>query len=312
MRFHAPTPSPTPLPIWRSMLFVPVTVERFVAGAARRGADAIILDLEDSIPAAEKPRARTLIAPAAPRVAAGGADVIVRVNRPWRDLIRDLEVAIMPAVAALMLPKIESADHLRLIAETIDEIEAERGMAPGHTRLIAMLETPGSIFRAEAIACAHPRLVGITVGSEDLALAVGMVPEAEGLLFPKQQAIFAASAAGILPLGFLGTVADFNDLDQFRATIDRSRRLGFAGASVIHPGQIAILNEGFRPQPAALDHATRLIAAYAKATAAGSGAITFEGRMIDVPVVRRAQALLDRHDAIERRVHERPPLEQTS
>ena len=299
-------PAEKNLPIWRSMLFVPVTVERFVAGAARRNADAIILDLEDSIPPAEKARARGMVAQAVLRVGAGGADVVVRVNRPWRLLVRDLEAAISPAVVALMLPKIESADHLRLIAETVAEIEAERGIACGHTRLIAMLETPGSIFQAEAIARADPRLVALTVGSEDLAQAVGMAPEADGLLFPKQQAIFAARAAGILPLGFLGTVADFADLDRFRATIERSRRLGFTGASVIHPGQIPILNEAFRPQPAEVEHARRLIAAYDTAMAAGRGAATFEGRMIDVPVVRRAQDTLARHEAIEARAPSPP------
>lgn len=292
---------PRDLPVWRSMLFVPTIVERFVAKAAQRGADAIILDLEDSIPPADKERARGLIAQAARRVGAGGADVVVRVNRPWRLLVRDLEAAVGPDVSTLMLPKIESADHLRLVAETVDELEAERGMAPGHTRLIAMLETPGSIFRAEAIAGAHPRLVAVTVGAEDLALTIGMLPEAEGLLFPKQQAIFAARAAGILPLGFLGTVADFADLDAFRATIRRSRRLGFSGASVIHPGQIAILNEEFRPQPAEVDRARRMVAAYDAAMAEGLGAVTFEGRMIDVPVVRRAQDVLARHEAIEAR-----------
>jgi len=295
------------LPLWRSMLFVPVTVEKFVAGAARRGADAIILDLEDSIPEAEKPRARTMIAAAAPRVAAGGADVVVRVNRPWRLLVRDLEAVIDPAIAALMLPKIESAEHLRLIAETIDEIEAERGMVPGHTRLIAMLETPGSIFRAEAIAAAHKRLVAITVGSEDLALSLGMEPSAEALFFPKQQAIFAARAAGILPLGFVGTVADFADLDRFRTTIEHARRLGFAGASVIHPGQIAILNQGFAPQPDEIDRATRLVAAYNDAKAAGRGAATFEGRMIDAPVVQRAQATIDRAAAFSAASRRRTP-----
>ncbi len=289
------------LPIWRSMLFVPVIVERFVAKAAERKADAIILDLEDSIPPDEKPRARDLVADAARRAGAGGADVLARVNRPWRLLVRDLEAVIGPEICALMLPKIESASHLRLIAETVDELEAERGMTPGHTKLIAMLETPGSIFRAEEIAAAHPRLVAITVGSEDLALAVGMTPEAEGLLFPKQQAIFAARVAGILPLGFLGTVADFADLDAFRATIRRSRKLGFMGASVIHPGQIAILNEEFRPEPAEVERARRMIAAYDTAMAEGVGAVTFEGRMIDVPVVRRAQEVLTRHDAIESR-----------
>ncbi|MHB1304266.1 MAG: HpcH/HpaI aldolase/citrate lyase family protein [Acidiphilium sp.] len=288
-------------PLWRSMLFVPVTVERFVAGAAKRGADAIILDLEDSIPPAEKERARTLIVAAAKTVSAGGADVIVRVNRPWRLLVRDLEAAIGPDVAALMLPKIESADHLRLIAETVDEIEAERGIPHGHTRLIAMLETPGSIFRAETIAAAHPRLTGITVGAEDLALSVGMAPEAEALFVPKQLAVFAARAAGIQPLGFLGTVADFADLDSFRQTIRRSRKLGFTGASVIHPGQVAILNDEFSPQPDELDRARRMVAAYDEATQTGKGAITFEGKMIDIPVVRRAQTLLDHHNSITNR-----------
>jgi citrate lyase subunit beta/citryl-CoA lyase len=287
------------LPVWRSMLFVPVIVERFVAGAAKRGADAIILDLEDSIPPGEKERARGLVAGAATQAGANGADVLVRVNRPWRLLVRDLEAVIGPEIAGLMLPKIESAAHLRLIAEVVDEIEAERGMVPGHTRLIAMLETPGSIFRAEAIASAHPRLAGLTVGSEDLALAVGMLPEAEGLLFPKQQAIFAAKAAGILPLGFLGTVADFADLDAFRAVIRRSRKLGFMGASVIHPAQIAILNQEFRPDAAEVERARRMIAAYDEAMAQGLGAVTFEGRMIDIPVVQRARDALARHAAIE-------------
>lgn len=292
---------PRNLPVWRSLLFVPMTVERFVAKAAQRGADAIILDLEDSIPITDKERARGLVTQAARQVGAGGADVVVRVNRPWRLLVRDLEAVIGPDVSGLMLPKIESADHLRLIAEIVDELEAERRMMPGHTRLVAMLETPGSIFRAEEIACAHSRLVAVTVGAEDLALTVGMLPEAEGLMFPKQQAIFAARSAGILPLGFLGTVADFADLDAFRATIRRSRRLGFSGASVIHPGQVAILNEEFRPEPAEVERALRMVAAYDEATAEGLGAVAFEGRMIDIPVVRRAQDVLARHEAIEAR-----------
>jgi citrate lyase subunit beta/citryl-CoA lyase len=288
-----------PLPIWRSMLFVPVTSEKFVAGAAKRGADAIILDLEDSIPPSDKPRARPMILEAARRVGTGGADVIVRVNRPFRMLLADLEAAIHPEVAAVMLPKIDSAEHVRMIAEIIEDIEADRGLPIGHTKMIAMLETPRSIFRAESIAQAHSRLVGITVGSEDLAVAVGMEPEADGLLFPKQQAIFAARAAGILPLGFLGTVADFSDLPRFRAVIDRSRRLGFMGASVIHPSQVPILNEAFRPQPDAIAHAERLVTAFEAAMNQGVGAINFEGRMVDIPVFQRAQALLARHRAIE-------------
>jgi citrate lyase subunit beta/citryl-CoA lyase len=289
------------LPVWRSLLFVPVTVPKFVEGAPKRGADGLILDLEDSVPAADKERARGLLSQAAEAVSVRGADVLVRVNRPWRMLIRDLEAAIHPRVTALMLPKIESAEHVHAIAEIVDEIEAERGLEPGHTRFIPMVETASGFFRTEAIAKSHPRVVGITVGAEDLALSLGMLPEAEGLFYPKQQAIFAARAAGILPMGFLGTVAEFGDLDAFRRTIQRSSRLGFVGAACIHPNQVAILNEEFRPKPDEVDRARRMVVAYDEALASGLGAVTFEGKMIDVPVVERAKQVLAREAAIAAR-----------
>jgi citrate lyase subunit beta / citryl-CoA lyase len=290
-----------PLPVWRSMLFVPVTVPKFVEGAPKRGADALILDLEDSIPLAEKERARSLVPEAAKSIASGGADVVVRVNRPWRMILRDLEAVVGPGVSALMLPKIESAEHIHAIAEIVDELEAERGMAPGTTKFIAMIETASGFFRTEAIARSHERIVALTVGAEDLALSIGMLPEAEGLFYPKQHAIIAARAAGILPLGFLGTVAEFRDLDAFRRTIQRSRRLGFVGAACIHPGQVAILNEEYRPSQEEVDHARRLVAAYDEAIAEKRGAVVFDGKMIDVPIVERAKQILQRDAAIEAR-----------
>jgi citrate lyase subunit beta / citryl-CoA lyase len=290
-----------PLPVWRSLLFVPVTAKRFVDRAARRGADAIILDLEDSVAASEKERARGLLQDAAETVARGGADVVVRVNRPWRQTLHDLEAAVGPRVQALALPKIDSADHVRMVAEVVDELEAERGMAPGATRLIAMVETAAALFRIAEIARAHPRLVGLNVGAEDFALSAGILPEAAGLFMPKQLCVFAARAAGIMPLGFIGTVAEFHDLDGFRATIRRSRRLGFVGASVIHPNQVPILNEEFRPSAEEIDHARRVLAAYDKALAEGIGAITVDGKMIDVPVVERARLLVEREEAIAAR-----------
>jgi citrate lyase subunit beta/citryl-CoA lyase len=286
------------LPVWRSMLFVPVTVAKFVERAAERGADALILDLEDSVPAGEKQRGRELLQHAAVTVARHGADVVVRINRPWRQALRDIEAAVSPAVQALMLTKVESADHVRMIAEIVDELEAERGMVAGATKFVALIETADAFFRMPEIARAHARLIGLSVGAEDFALAVGMLPEAEGLFYPKQQMIIAARAAGILPLGFIGTVADFRDLDAFRATIRRSRRLGFAGASCIHPSQVAILNEEYRPSPDEVTTAERLVAAYDAVTAAGIGAIELDGKMIDVPVVERAKRVLAQHRAI--------------
>ncbi len=289
------------LPVWRSMLFVPVTAKRFVDGAARRGADAIILDLEDAVALSEKERARTLVQEAAEIVSKGGADVVVRLNRPLRMTVRDLEAVVSPRVQAVALPKTESAQHVQLVAEIIDELEAERGMAVGTTKMLAMVETASAFFRIAEIAKASPRLVGLNVGAEDFSLSAGMLPEAEGLFMPKQMCVFAARAAGIMPMGFVGTVADFSDLDGFRETIRRSRRIGFVGASVIHPSQIQILNEEFRPGAAEIEHAGRVVAAYDKALAEGIGAVTVDGKMIDVPVVARAQALLAREAAITAR-----------
>src|SRR3954451_12697697 len=253
------------LPVWRSLLFVPVTQRRFVDGAARRGADAIILDLEDAVALSEKERARTLVPEAAQIVSRGGADVIVRINRPMRMTVRDLEAVIGPGVDAIALPKAESPEHVQLVAEIMDEIEAERGMTIGTTKILGMVETASAFFRIAEIAKAHPRLIALTLGAEDFALSAGMLPEAEGLFMPKQTCVFAARAAGIMPMGFVGTVAEFHDLDGFRETVRRSRRIGFIGASVIHPSQVQILNEEFRPSATEVDHARRVVTAYDKA-----------------------------------------------
>jgi citrate lyase subunit beta/citryl-CoA lyase len=286
------------LPVWRSMLFVPVTARRFVEGAARRGADAIILDLEDSVALSEKARARTLVPEAAQIVSRGGADVVVRLNRPLRMCVRDLEAVIGPGVLAVALPKAESAQHVQLVAEVIDELEAERGIPVGTTKMLAMVETASAFFRIAEIARAHPRLVALNLGAEDFSTSAGILPEPEALSMPKQMAVFAARAAGIMPMGFIGSIAEFHDLDAFRETIRRSRRFGFIGASVIHPSQVQILNEEFRPGAAEVEHAGRVVAAYDKALAEGVGAVTVDGKMIDVPVVDRAKLLPAREAAI--------------
>jgi citrate lyase subunit beta / citryl-CoA lyase len=280
------------LPGWRSLLFVPVTVERFVAAAHKRGADGIVLDLEDSVPEADKARARGLIHSAAERVGRWGADVVVRINRPWRHAWRDIEAAVGPGITALMCPKTPRAEHLQTIGEMLDDLEADKKLPRGHTRLIAMIETAAALFRAHEIAAGTPRLVGIMLGAEDFASSVGMEPFPDVLQAPNQTVIIAARAAGILPLGFMGTVADYKDLDAFRATIRRSRRFGFLGAACIHPGQVPILNEEYGPQPEEVSRAERLIAAYDAAIARGAGALEFEGKMIDVPVVERARRVL--------------------
>ena len=294
---HDPAP-----PVWRSMLFVPVTAPRFVAGAADRGADAIILDLEDAVAASEKPRARTQLEAAIPQVSRRGADVLVRVNRPWRMMVRDIEAAVLPGVAALVLTKVDDPEHVRAAAEMVTELEAERSLPTGAIRFLVLVETAAGFFRMEAIARAHPRIVAMSLGAEDFALSVGMRAEPEGLFYPKQHMLFAARAAGVMPLGFVGSIADFRDQEAFRAIVRRSARLGFVGASCIHPLQVPVLNECFSPDAAEVERAHRMVVAYDAALAAGQGAVQFEGAMIDVPVVDRARTLLARDAAVRARL----------
>lgn len=291
------------LPVWRSLMFVPVTAEKFVRTGADRGADALILDLEDAVAPSQKELARTLIAGAIPQVNRNGADVLVRVNRPWRMLVRDIEAAVIPGVAALMLTKVDSAEHVQACAEIVAELEAERGLPAGGVKFVVLVETATGFFRMEQIARAHPRIVGLSLGAEDFAADVGMQSEPEGLFYPKQHTLFAARAAGVLPMGFVGSIADFRDQEAFRQIVRRSKRLGFMCASAIHPLQVAVLNEEFAPTAAEVERAERMVAAYEAAYAQGLGAVQFEGAMIDVPVVERARTVLQRHAALKAKGH---------
>ncbi|MSO54638.1 MAG: CoA ester lyase [Rhodospirillales bacterium] len=287
-----------PLPVWRSLLYVPVNVEKYVEKAHTRGADAIQLDLEDSVPAAEKENARTLVRAAATRVRRGGSDVVVRINRPIRAAIRDIEASVWPEVNALAVTKIESAGHVRILSEAVASLERERGMEVGTVRFLALVETAQAFFHMEEIARADPRIVALTLGSEDFAFALGAEPTADSLFFAKAQSVIAARAAGVIPLGYVGTVAGYGDLEGFRAIVRRARGLGFEGGSAIHPAQVAILNEEFSPPADEVARASRMVEADREAERGGRGSFGMDGKMIDIPVVLRAQRLLQRHDAI--------------
>lgn len=295
-------PNATELPVWRSMLFVPVNVPKFVETAHTRGSDAVILDLEDSVPPAEKANARTLIAAAAPKVARSGADVVVRINQPIELAVRDIEAAISPAIHTLMLPKVDSAGHVRLLAELADRIEAAKGMRVGHTRFMALIEAPAAFARANEIAAAHPRLISVGLGSEDFAMEIGGEPATDVLTYPKQHVAIAAMANGLMAMGVIGSVADFSDIEGYRASARLARRFGFRGASCIHPKHVAILNEEFGPKPELLVWAKRVIEVYARAKSEGRASVQLDGRMIDIPIVIRAERVLAEAARIDARL----------
>jgi citrate lyase subunit beta/citryl-CoA lyase len=291
----------SPLPVWRSLLYVPAHVERFVERAHTRGADCIQLDLEDSVPAAEKARARYGVAAAAARVRRGPNDVLVRINSPLALAVPDIQAAVGPDVDGLIVTKARGPDHIRLLDELVSECEQRAGLAEGHTRFYLLIETPEAVPHAEAIGRASPRAVAMSLGGEDFALAIGAEPSEAALAVPKALLLHAARAAGLMPLGLTGTLAGFGDIDAFRAMAQRSRAMGFEGASCINPAQVAPLNDAFTPSADEVAYAARVIAADAEAAAQGLGAVALEGRMIDVPIVLRARRMLARAAAIRAR-----------
>lgn len=285
------------LPVWRSLLYVPAHVEKFVASAHTRGSDAIILDLEDAVPPAEKARARGLVASAAERVGQGGADVLVRINGPGL-ADDDIDAAVCPAVAALYLPKVESADEVRRLSDRIAAAEARAGVAEGRTRLVALIESAKGWLNMAQIVAADARLVALSLGSEDFCVDVGMEPSEDTLMLPKQQLIITAASAGLMAFGVVGVNTNFKDEAAYLAMAKRSRGFGYSGSSAIHPSQVPLLNAAFSPDPAEIAHAERVIAAAEAAEREGRGAVALDGKMIDAPIVARAQGLLARHRAI--------------
>lgn len=254
----------------RSLLYVPAHAERFIARAHERGADAIILDLEDAVPEADKDSARDRLAETVARVGQAGAQVFVRLNAGGRRAA-DAAAATAAGAAGLVLAKAERE-------------ELERFALP----LIAMLETPAAVLEARDYA-AHRAVMGLVVGGEDLATALGAAPTPEVLRTPKLLVHYAAKAEGKLSFGLLRSVADYADLAAIEAAAAEARQHGFDGATCIHPSAVSILNRAFTPTPAERDWARRVLAA---ATTQG-GAFVVDGRMVDAPVIARARRMLE-------------------
>lgn len=290
------------LPVWRSLLYVPAHVPRYVAKAEVCGADAVILDLEDSVPPEQKVRARSALADAVPALTRAGYDVLVRVNGPLEPMVADLRAVVLAGASGVALPKVRGAAHLEAIDELLASLEDECGAPVGRTRVIAIIETPRAFEVMSDIARASPRVVALMLGGGDFALHCDSRASAEVLRVPKQLLAIAARAAGILPLGLMGGLDVLDDLDAFERAAQQSVDMGFAGATCIHPAQVAVLNRAFMPSADEVSEASALLAAFDAAHAEGRGALRFDGRMVDAPGVARARRVLDRQAAVQRRM----------
>jgi len=273
----------------RSLLYVPASSAKFIAKAHERGADAVILDLEDAVAPSGKDAARDGLSASVPAVGRAGAAVYVRINAEAERRFADAEAACRAGARGLSVPKVKAAADLAELAARLAPIEAELARAP--MDFIALVEDAGAVLDARAIATG-PRLVALAAGGEDIATSLGARPTPEVLRLPKLLVHYAAKASGLLSLGLLRSVADYADIEGMRAAADEARTFGFDGASCIHPSLVPILNAAFAPSADEIAWAEKIVAASERAEAAGTGAFLVDGAFVDRPIVTRARALL--------------------
>jgi len=290
----------------RSSLIFPANVTRFVEKAYTRGADCIVMDLEDSVPPSEKETARSLVKDAIPIVGKGGGDVAVRINRPPDQAKLDLEASVWSGLTCVALPKVESAEEVRVRADIIAELEQRRGIKPGKVQIAVAVETALGVVKAYEIAAASPRTVSIGVGAEDLTQEMGVQTTAEGqeLWYARSKVLTDAYAAGVQPMGLVG-VEPFTWREPEKAydAAVNSRRLGYKGAQSIHPAPIPYLNQGFSVPQEEAEQMRRALDAFEEGLKKGTASVNVDGRMIDVASVERCRRILDRVDAITEMNH---------
>jgi citrate lyase subunit beta/citryl-CoA lyase len=272
---------------WRSLLFLAANDTARMAKVHLRGADAVILDLEDAVPQHAKKEARHCAPGHIAALHALRQDVLVRINRDWRSALADLEAVLQPGLKGLVLPKVEDAGRLRSMMEMILEFTAERRL--GEPAIIAMVESPAS-FQALDTISAVPGLTGIALGSEDFALALGVAPTPECLDLPCRMLALAAARHGLMSLGMPLPIADFHNEAAFAQAAARGRQMGLTGALCIHPRQVGAVNAAFSPSAAEMAWALRVVRAFERT---GTGVATLDGHMLDRPVLLRASRLIE-------------------
>jgi citrate lyase subunit beta / citryl-CoA lyase len=268
----------------RSLLYVPAHSERFIGKAHERGADAIILDLEDAVPETDKTAARDNLAATIASVTRKGAAAFVRINAGARQR-DDAIAAVRSGVAGLFIPKAGDPNALESLAGTLRAEEARLGRPP--TPFVAMVEDPAAMLDARATARVQ-RVMALSFGAEDFTAVTGGTPTPEVLRFPKLAVHYAAKAEGKLSFGLLQSIAEYSDLEVLAEAAREAKAHGFDGATCIHPSGVAILNAAFAASEAERDWATRVLAAAPTSDAAFS----IDGRMVDAPVLARARRIL--------------------
>ena len=274
-------------------MFVPGNNPGMMADAHIYGPDSIMLDLEDSVTMAEKDTARLLVHNALKSIDYGDTEMVVRINplnTPYGK--KDIEAVVKAGVDVIRMPKTETADEVIEVEREIERVEKEIGCL-GRTKIMAAIESTLGIVNAYAIATASPRMMGIALGAEDYSanLKTQRTPGGDELRLARETIVVAARAAGI---DALDTVySNLNDMETFRKEVEFIKTLGFDGKSIINPRQIEVVNDVFAPKEKEIEKSRTILAAIKEAERKGSGVIAVNGKMVDRPVVLRAQRTID-------------------
>ncbi len=287
----------TTKPLVRSWLYVPGQRERMLQKSFSLAADAVIYDLEDAVPIAEKQAARRLLAKYLTEPAPASAPRrFVRLNHPSRAEMfeADLACAVALSIEGIGLPKVETADEVHAVDDALTRHEEALGAKLGSTRIMLLIESPLGLVNAYEIASASSRIVAVAFGAEDFSREMGLPlvkqAEAKDQLFARSTIAIAAAAAGVESIDIIWT--DLNDIVGIAAEAGQARRLGYTGKAAIHPDQIAPINAAFSPSGDEIAYAQEVLAAYNAAVAEGTGAINYKGAFLEEPVIARARHIL--------------------
>jgi citrate lyase subunit beta / citryl-CoA lyase len=279
----------------RSNLMVPMNVQRFVEQAWRHNADAVTLDLEDGVPLAHKAGVRSDLKEAVALAGRGGAEVFVRVNKPF--LQADLAAAAWPGLRGVMLPKVESGAEVVETAELLTALERQRGIDVGSLQLIVLLESALGVWNIRDIVTASPRVTQVGLGESDLGRNLGIVAteEEDPFVYARGRVVIEGIAAGVQPIGMAFpsslTPRLLSEKDLLHlATV--ARNLGFKGTICPHPSWIGPVNAAFSPTAEQVAYYTKVREVFAEGVARGTAAVPLDGKMIDVPVDEWAKVVL--------------------
>ena len=286
--------------IRRSNLVVPITNPRFVNRAWRYNADAITLDLEDSVLDTRKTAARALVQEAIGQVGQGAAEVFVRVNKPFAQA--DIAASVWPGLQGIMLPEVETANEVAAAAELLTVMERQRGLAVGSLQLIILLESALGVWNIRAIVTTSPRVTQVGLDESDLACHLGISPlqEYDPYVYARGRLAIEATAAKVQPLGIcdpLGTHPALLPAAEIHKMANDARNLGMKGVICPHPSLVEPVNRAFTPTADLVAYNKRVREVFAEAIASGTAAVPLDGRMIDVPVDEWAKVVIAMDEA---------------